>query len=335
MGAMGRKRQSNHDLPPRMHPPKTSGGPYYYVTSTTPRKWIPLDPDLPRARLMWAQIENGEGGDGGLFTARLDAYLVSTKYLDLAAKTRQQYENVAKTLREYFKGATVGAITPAHVALWMDKHHSKIQANTGKAIVSNVFDIAVRHGLVNTNPAKLIPYHNIKGRDRLITDGEYRAIWNLAEPHVQIAMDIGYLTGTRIQDILDIKLQDVTAEGIYIKQGKTKRRMLFLASAALDEVVGRARALPRPIRGMHLLCNRYGAAYGYRTFNDHWLDAVRAAGVEGVHFHDIRAKAATDAKAMGMDYQSLLGHTTKAMSDKYIRDRETTRVNGLPRLSAG
>jgi integrase len=111
--------------------------------------------------------------------------------------------------------------------------------------------------------------------------------------------------------------------------------MLFLASAALDEVIARARALPRPIRGMHLLCNRYGAAYGYRTFNDHWIQAVRAAGVEGVHFHDIRAKAATDAKAMGMDYQSLLGHTTKAMSDKYIRDRETSRITTLPRLSAG
>lgn len=334
VATMGRKRQANHGLPPRM---AVKGNCYYHVTSTHPRKWTKLGTDLVRARIEWAQIEAGEGGNGDMFTTRLDAYLVSPAFMELAIKTRRQYENVSKTLREYFKGATMKAITPAHIAMWMDNHKSKIQSNTGKSIISNVFETAVRHGIVNRNPAKEIGYHTIAGRDRFITDAEYQALWDKAEPHVRIAMDIGYLTGTRIQDILDIKLQDVTPEGVFIKQGKTKKRMLFLACPALDDVIARAKALPRPIRGMHLLCNRYGRPYNYRTFNDHWLDAVQATGIEGVHFHDIRAKAATEAKEMGMDYQALLGHATRAMSDKYIRSRETSRVTTLPtsKASAG
>lgn len=326
---MGRRRQTHLDLPPRMH---LKDGCYYYVTSTLPRKWIKLHKELPKARILWAQLENGESGSSDLFVARLDQYLVSPKFLGLAEKTRKQYECVAIKLRAFFKGARLGVITPAHIAMWMDNYPSQIQANTGKSIISEVFKIAVRHGVVKCNPCMEISYHPIKGRDRLISDQEYRAIWLQAEPHVQVAMDIGYLTGTRIQDILDIKLQDITSEGVFVKQGKTKKRILFQASSALDEVISRARLIPRSVRGMHLLCTRRGSPYSYDAFNKSWLKAVRAAGVEGVHFHDIRAKAATEAKALGMDYQSLLGHATRAMSDKYVRLREISRVEPLPAM---
>jgi integrase len=249
----------------------------------------------------------------------------------LAKKTRQQYANVAKQLRKFFEGASIDIIKPPHIAMWMDEHYSKIQANTGLAILRNVFEIAVRYGALEHNFAKDIGYHNIAGRDRLISDAEYLAIWDVAQPHIRIAMDIGYLTGSRVQDILDIRLQDVTDEGTFIMQGKTKKKILFLRSDAMDEIVGRARALPRPIRGMHLLCNKYGKPYPYRTINADWLKAVRSVGVKDVHFHDIRAKAATDAKAQGMDYQSLLGHSSKAMSDRYVKLREISRVETLNR----
>ncbi len=327
MQTMGRRRTSNFNLPPRMH---LKDGIYYHVASTKPRRWTKLHTDLTKARILWAQIENGTGGSGNTFNSALDDYLVSAKFCALADKTRRQYEHVAGELRAFFEKATLNIITPVHVAMWMDNHRSQIQANTGKAIISNIFETAVRHGLVSSNPAKFIKYHLIRGRDRLISDAEYRAIWALAESHVQIAMDIGYLTGSRIQDILDIKLQDLTQDGLYIKQGKTGKRILFLRSVALDEIVARAKALPRPIRGMALICTPRGQHYRYGTFNVHWLNAVRAAGIDGVHFHDIRAKAATDAKALGLDYQALLGHATKAMSDRYVKQREIDRVAVLP-----
>jgi integrase len=329
MQPMGRPRTTRLDLPPHMH---QKGGMYYYVTTGHPRKWIKLHSDLAKARVLWAQIENGPGGAGGNFATHLDEYLASRRFAELADKTRRQYEFVAGQLREFFSGSTLDIIEPAHVATWMDEHPSKIQANTGKAIISTVFEIACRQGQSRQNPAKLIRYHRITGRDRLITDAEYRAIWKAAEPHVQIAMDIGYLTGARVQDILDIKLQDIEADGVFVKVGKTKKRMLFLWSDGLREVIARAKALPRSIRGMHLICDRQGKPYRYGTFNGHWLDAVRDAKVEAVHFHDIRAKAATDAKAMGMDYQALLGHASKAMSDRYIRQREISKVGALPAM---
>lgn len=328
---MGRKRQGNFDLPPRMH---FKDGSYYHVSSMRPRKWTKLHKELPKARILWATIENGEGNSSTLFNTRLDEYLVSKKFLALADTTRAQYEGLAIKLKEFFRGATVEAITPAHIALWMDNYPSEIQANTGKSIISNVFRIAVRHGLVNHNPCLEIQKHHIEGRDRYITDQEYRAIWDSAEPHVRVAMDIGYLTGSRIGDILDIKKQDIAQEGIYIRQGKTKKKMLFLMSDALEELLERAYALPRPILWSHLICGHSGRPIRYDTFNLHWLHATRKAGIpdNDLIFHDIRGKAATDAKALGLDYQALLGHATRAMSDKYIRLREVQRVMPIPMI---
>lgn len=330
MPTVGRKRTKDFGFPPNMH---KKGEFFYFVTSTQPRKWIKLDKDLARSRVMWAQIMAGPGGGGDTFNEALDNYLVSKGFMALADKTRRQYESVSKEIRAGFRGQTLQSVTPGFIAKWMDVQVSPIQANTGKAIISNVFNVAARYDKVALNPAKGIKYLKIEGRDRLISDAEFDAIYTAAPEHVQIAMDIAYLTGTRVQDILDIKLQDCSADGVYIKVGKTGKRMLFVAAPAFDAVIARARALPRSIRGMHLLCNRQGQPYPYCTFNDHWLKAVRATGIEGVHFHDIRAKAATDAKALGLDYQRLLGHATKAMSDRYIRSREVDRVAVLPAMA--
>ncbi|MDZ4097665.1 MAG: hypothetical protein U1E13_03070 [Methylophilaceae bacterium] len=46
-------------------------------------------------------------------------------------------------------------------------------------------------------------------------------------------------------------------------------------------------------------------------------------------FHDIRAKALTDAKRMGLDAQSLAGHSSAAMTEHYIKQREFKIVKGL------
>ena len=45
------------------------------------------------------------------------------------------------------------------------------------------------------------------------------------------------------------------------------------------------------------------------------------SGGQRFTFHDIRAKALTDAKKMGMDAQSLAGHKNAAMTEQYIKQR--------------
>jgi len=116
-----------------------------------------------------------------------------------------------------------------------------------------------------------------------------------------------------------------------VQQKKTGKKQLFIHTPALNEAFEAAKALPRPVRGMTLLCTRTGSQYSTNTLRNMWQAAVKDSGVKDIHFHDIRAKSATDAKKLGMDYQKLLGHTNKAMSERYIRLREVDQVVTLPK----
>lgn len=53
------------------------------------------------------------------------------------------------------------------------------------------------------------------------------------------------------------------------------------------------------------------------------------SGGQRFTFHDIRAKALTDANGMGLDAQSLAGHATSAMTEHYIKQREFKRIKPL------
>lgn len=55
-----------------------------------------------------------------------------------------------------------------------------------------------------------------------------------------------------------------------------------------------------------------------------WAKACAAAGIEGVQFRDLRAKAATDKAESSGDIrkaQQQLGHTTVSMTEHYTRKR--------------
>lgn len=49
-------------------------------------------------------------------------------------------------------------------------------------------------------------------------------------------------------------------------------------------------------------------------------------------FHDIRAKTGTDARDAGLDSQALLGHTTEAQHQTYLRSRAPVHVQPVKRL---
>lgn len=322
---MGRKRQSNFGLPPRMH---LKSGTYYYVANTVPRKWVSLGKDRIEANRKWAELEAGPVASD-LFVTLIDEWLESEAFTELAPNTRKQYKSVAKQIKSVFADFSVKQIEPHHIAAWQDGHNSKVNANTGKSIITNVLNVAVRRGMIKWNPAKEVENITIKRRKRYITHEEYIAIRENANPVMRAAMDLSYVTGARIGDILEMRLSHISAEGLMIRQEKTDKLQLFQRNEALDLAIENAKAIKRPVRGMFLLCTMRGQQYTYQQMNEWWIAARTAAGIDDVHFHDIRGKSATDAKRAGQDYQAILGHTTKAMSDSYIKLDDAQLVEPL------
>jgi integrase len=321
MPAMGRNRTKDFSLPPRMY---RKGNAFYYVTPD--RKWIPLGTDLPMAKVKWANLEGSS--PSGTFTALADKYL-SECLSTLAVNTQKNYTYHSKPLVQAFGKMRLDQIKPHHVAGYLDAHDSKAAANIQIGIMSTMLERAMRWGWIDKNVCKGVRRNAMKKRDRYITDDEFIAIRSVARDWVACAMDIAYLTGARESDIVKIRLSDFSDDGLYIRQKKTDKAQLFHMTEPLREALDRAKQLERPITGMNLFHSGKGKPYSPQSLGEGFRIAAKKAGVLDVHFHDIRAKAGTDAKRTGLDYQALLGHASSAMSDRYMRLREVEKVQPL------
>ncbi len=132
------------------------------------------------------------------------------------------------------------------------------------------------------------------------------------------------MTGQRIGDVLGIKQSDISEDGISFKQQKSKKRLLVEMTPELAEVVREARGLSK-VAGVHLFSDK-GKRYDYHRIRRHWLAACRKAKVEDANIHDLRRKAITDADMAGEDAQKLAGHTSRAMTERYLQLLRTDRV---------
>lgn len=329
---MGRRRKINFNLPPRMY---LKHGAYYYVSREN--KWIRLSNDKAMAFAKWAEIEGETPRDPtskkprtGSMGALIDKYMVEIA----PKKAKSTYTGnliEAGNLKAVFEHMLVLEVRPTHIAKYLDIRGLKapIRANREISLLSHIFSYAMRWGLIDRNPCLGVAKHPEKGRDRYISDNEFESVKNLASELISIVMDFAYITAMRKGDILKLKLDQITDEGIWIKQSKTGSKQLYEWTNGLTDVVNGAKSLKRPIRGLYLFCTRQGQPYSDTGFKAMWNRVQlkwAESGGERFTFHDIRAKALTDAKRMGLDAQSLAGHASSAMTEHYIKQRDYKRV---------
>lgn len=322
MRAVGRRRTKDLHLPPRM---RKKGHAYYYDTGGKPRRYIPLGSDLAAARIQWAELSNT--GEGRTVQHMID-WFFATHVPTLAENTRRNYENFRTPLERCFGHMAISAVRPEHIATYLDDHASASGANGQIGMLGTMYERAQRRGWTDSNPCRGIKRNTLKRRDRYLTDAEYHAIRAQAGPALRAAMEIGYITGLRPGDICKIRRDDLKPEGLYIQQQKTGRRQLYSTTPELTAALAAARAVHN-IDSVFLLCDHRGQPYTTMRLSRAFLTAARSADVKRAQLRDIRAKAATDAKELGQDYQAILGHTTRAMSDSYIKPKAILKVEPL------
>jgi integrase len=322
---MGRRRSKRLDLPPRMH---AKAGGYYHVSSALRRKWTPLGKDLAKARIEWARLEGRQ--DSRLMSTAIDKYLAE-EMGDLAGNTRKSYERLAIPIRKVFGEARFDQIKKHHVYDYRDKHKHKMSANLEIGFLKTVYRAMNKWGWTEDNPCVGVKRHKVRKRERYLEDAEFLAIRAKAPDYVRAAMDIAYCLASRRSDVSKIHLSDIKGDVLMVVQMKTGKKQPFTITPILAEAIERAKALPRPVRGLWLFCRRDGQPYKASSISGAFKAAAKRAGVADARFHDVRGKAATDAKRLGMDYQALLGHASIVTSESYVRARLEDRVMPLSR----
>jgi integrase len=166
-------------------------------------------------------------------------------------------------------------------------------------------------------------------RERYATDAEVNAVLAQAPRQVQAAALMAVATGLRQGDILALRRADFSDAGLTVMpsktKGKTRKALHFPWSPAMRLACQLAEQKVAGIGG-HWLARRDGKPYtsdGFRTMWDRAMKRALAAnpGMESFTFHDLRAKAGTEAQ----DWQ-LLGHLDqKTHSRVYDRKPRTVR----------
>lgn len=304
----------SHQLPKRMY---LKHGRYYLVRDN---KWHSLSRDYHEALAEYARLMSQPSDDG--MAAVIDRALLEIAE-DVGPKTLRCYRSLAAKLKKSFVEFTPDQVKALHVAQLLD-HYGKqpATANALRNVLIRVFDRAILWGLVESNPARAIRPAKEKKRDRYLTDAEFSAIRAKATPTLQCLMDVLYLTGQRIGDILALPLKDTSEDGIYFKQQKTGNRLTVAMTPDLADAVKKAKELHQCVRGLTLFHTRQGKPFSYNTVRTLWDRACSYAGIEDAHIHDIRAKSATDAKAQGQDSKALLGHASESAHARYLRSKE-------------
>lgn len=246
----------------------------------------------------------------------------------VAPNTRRSYTTAAEMLKRSFANIPPATLTEGDVWDFRDMHANiPNMTNHCLTLLRQICSYAVRRRIMQANPAFSVDPLEIKKRDRLLSMDEYKAIREKAGPRLQCIMDMLFLTGQRVNDVLTMKRADLSDEGIYFRQQKTGAKVLVRWTPELRALVDRIKGLSA-IPTLTVFQSRYRKAPDYVSVALQWRAACAAAGVSNAQMRDLRAMSLTEAEAEGKNPTSLAGHASAAMTRRYLRGKKITVADG-------
>jgi integrase len=106
------------------------------------------------------------------------------------------------------------------------------------------------------------------------------------------------------------------------RQGKRNRKVDMPLTSGLQTLLDK-----QPRRASTILTTPSGRPWGTVNFQHHWRAATLAAGLDGLHFHDIRGTTCTmlaNAACTPSEIAAMLGWTVKTVNEMLDRYQAMT-----------
>ncbi|MCC2673086.1 MAG: integrase [Ramlibacter sp.] len=347
------------ELPPRVF----AKGRWYYLVSAEGKKrvWTKLTLQRDGVPALYRKLADLAARD--IAPDRMPAMI--TDWLDEvgskhAKKTQANDKWVMNALSAGFAEFRASQLTPPDCTTFLKPYRAKPRThNEMRAGLRELMRFAEERGYrpAGSNPVDSIKTLPTPARDRYPTDSELRRIKVAAfygadgkrtrqGATIAALIDLAYLTGQRIGDLLDLRWTKKAAlnekglveaayiadEGIYFKPGKTATstgaKVLIEWTPRLRDTVARIEKIGR--RNLRwVITSQEAQRYDYEAFKSAWARAIARSGVKGLHFHDLRAKAVTDKEeSHGMQQaRRMATHSTEGQTASYVRHRKAQKTS--------
>ena len=246
----------------------------------------------------------------GRFRALVTLYRGSTDYQKLAASTQgiwsRWLDRIATQLGtlaivQWDRPEKIRPIIRQWRNQWVAQPRT---ADLGMQVLSRVCSYAVDSlGKLASNPCLGIKTLYSNDRAEIIwTDGDIVTIKQLCSPEVAHAIDLAAATGLRRGDLLRLCWSHVRDDCIVISTGKSnhKREAIVPLYDGLNAVLARI-----PKRSTAVLTDGQGKPWIYGSFGVAFNTAKKDAGLQHLHFHDLRGTAATRFYLAGLPERAI------------------------------
>jgi len=339
------------DLPKRVF---EKNGAYYYVAAIGKKRvWTKLSrvkDGTPAMYRALAEITEADVMDDSM--PKLIGNWLKEVSSTHSKKTQANDSYMCREVGKAFIEFRAGQIRPPHVVEFLKAYRSMPRSyNAYRSHIRELMRYAEELGWrePGSNPVNSLRTMSLKARTRYITDSELRRIKIGAiysNPHpvkgyrtknrsglmLCALIDMAYLTGQRIGDLLTMEWAEVGQNGILFEPakvaGSTGAKVLIEWTPKLRNVVARLKVLKRRDITRWIFTKQNGQQFTYSGASTAWKRAVARAGVKGVHFHDLKAKALTDVdETRGiMDAQKMGGHSTQTQTADYVRHKKAKKT---------
>lgn len=316
MASVGRKRKHDKNLPQRVYHRR---GAYYFVDPAG--KWHPLGKEFSAAMVAWAARCPDRKSEGTIehLIARFEVDELPAKAEATQEGRRQEF----KRIRKAFGTMLPEEIEPHHVWNYWTAGGKGEQTRHEIRALSALLTYARRVGArTRPNPCFGLQLPQSPPRDRYVTDDEFLKVRDLAQPMVGYAMDLALLAGVDLGTVLKLERRHITEEGLEFERPKKKGQETAYQLIEWSEdlrLTVKALLAERPQLRRALICNRKGQRYTPSGFKSQWQRLMRRLPKdERFHFHDLRAKSASDDET-DQGAADRLGHADVKLTRRVYR----------------
>lgn len=317
---------------------------YYYHRRTGTR--LPDDPNSREFQELLRQLNRGGptpgalDADDGSFHDLIRSFKASPEYQNLAPRTQHDYRIYLDLIEENFGPLTVKGFRREHVLELRNGFATRPRKATYVVqVVSRVLSWArdfQRFG-IEANVA-----HGIKR----ISKGESYEPWTLeqfetfmsgAPDHLRVAVAIGYYTGLRQGDVLQLTWSAFNGEGFHVSPSKARdpKTVYWIpCKRKLKPILDAERRRQDDIKAkrgtisLMIVTGERGRPLTNDGFRANFFRELKRLGLAGLTFHGLRHSAATalaDAGNENEGIMSITGHKSEAMVKLYTQKAKQKR----------